>query len=54
VRAAVPAVVEEVVRAIAERGCRLDRRLPPATPDIWWEEPAGAADARVRERPCTR
>jgi hydrogenase maturation protease len=45
VRAAVPAAVDTVVRELARRNVRLERREPEGVPDIWWE--------RTRERPAT-
>jgi hydrogenase maturation protease len=47
VRAAVPAVVETVVRSLALRGVPLVRREPRVEPNIWWERsPENAACTR--------
>lgn len=53
-RRAVPVAVDAVVRALAERGFHPTRRTPPASPDIWWERPAGGDVGRDVEAACTR
>ena len=38
VRAAVPHAVRAVLSFLRERGFAVRERVPPATPDIWWEQ----------------
>ncbi len=42
VRAAVPAAVERVAAELRALGVRLEERVPPRAPDLWWERPPGA------------
>jgi hydrogenase maturation protease len=41
VRAAVPALVEQVVEELRALGVAAVRREPPREPDLWWEKPQG-------------
>jgi hydrogenase maturation protease len=41
VRAAVPAAVDRVLEELRALGVEPVRRVPPRTPDLWWEKPQG-------------
>ena len=43
VRAAIPSAVERVAAELRALGVRVEERVPPREPDLWWERKPGAA-----------